>query len=153
MEEKRLREREAMMVELQSIKDAAQEEMDRQKSLYEQRLTDLAREMVGCVNWWGLPHSSSRVQEEQSLEVTIHQRTKEETEMKLEELLRQKRLLEEETLAQKHIIQLEQMKTEKEFAEMREQKTKLMTELEKEKVKLEDDIKKLGSNKVQNVFF
>lgn len=46
LEEKRLREREEMMAELQAMKDAAQVEMDRQKTDYELRITQLARDMV-----------------------------------------------------------------------------------------------------------
>ena len=43
----------------------------------------------------------------------MHQRTKEETETKMEELARKTQQLEDETLAQKHIIHLEKLKTEK----------------------------------------
>ena len=46
LEEKRLREREEMMAELQAMKEAAQREMDRQRTDYEDRITQLASDMV-----------------------------------------------------------------------------------------------------------
>ncbi len=46
LEERRLREREALMGELQSQKDAAQKDMDKQRKEYEERLANLTTEMV-----------------------------------------------------------------------------------------------------------
>ena len=65
------------------------------------------------MNSVSLPLSLSLAQEEQSLEVTIQQQSKEEVESKMEELARKTRELEEETMAQRHIIHLEKLKTEK----------------------------------------
>ena len=53
------------------------------------------------------------LQQEQTLEVSVHQRTKEEVESRMEELQQRNKMLEEETMAQKHIIHLEKLKTEK----------------------------------------
>lgn len=78
--------------------------------------------------------------------VSQEQRSKLEAETRMDELLREKELLEEENMAQKHLIHLEKLKAEKEYAEMREQKSRLMAELELEKVKLEEDINKLHKN-------
>ncbi len=134
MEEKRLREREELMREIQMMKNMAQQEMECQREDYERRLLDLESQMVREGGRGGEggrkggregrsdteERSQLRVrrrpppsQEEQSLEVTMHQRTKEETESQMEELRRQTQLLEEETVTQKHLIQLEKLKTEK----------------------------------------
>lgn len=47
LEEKRLREREEMMRELQAMKEAAQQEMDQQREDYKRKLTELEGQMVG----------------------------------------------------------------------------------------------------------
>ena len=86
----------------------------------------------------------------------------ENTENKIEELVRKNELLQEETVAQKHIIQLEKLNSIKvcisilhfcihqvqapfvqEYEEMKESKTRIMSELEQERNKLQDDIHKL----------
>lgn len=46
LEEKRLREREKMMAELQLLKDAAQKDIDNQREEYEEKLAQLAQDMV-----------------------------------------------------------------------------------------------------------
>lgn len=50
MEERRLKEREALMTELQLLKDAAQKDMDHQKEEYEERVARLSRDLVSV---WG----------------------------------------------------------------------------------------------------
>ena len=47
LEEKRLREREQLMSEIQMMKEAAQMEMDRQRGDYEDKLKELESQMVG----------------------------------------------------------------------------------------------------------
>ncbi len=49
LEERRLKEREALMGELQSLRDAAQKDMDYQRVEYEEKLANLTRDMVGGV--------------------------------------------------------------------------------------------------------
>lgn len=126
LEKKRLEDRQRMMEELQFLKTAAQEEMDRQKSDYESKLQDLEEKI-----------------DEQSMEVTMQLKSVENTENKIEELVRKNELLQEETVAQKHIIQLEKLNSIKEYEEMKESKTRIMSELEQERNKLQDDIHKL----------
>ena len=79
--------------------------------------------------------------------VSLEQQSKLEAKSKIDEVLREKELLEEENMAQKHIIHLEKLKTEKEYAETREQKSRLMAGLEQEKLRLERDIDSLRRNK------
>lgn len=55
----------------------------------------------------------THTQQERTQEVSVHQRTKEEAESRMEQLEKKTRQLEEETLTQKHIIHLEKLKTEK----------------------------------------
>ena len=50
LEERRLKEREALMTELQLLKDAAQKDMDHQKEEYEERVARLSRDLVSV---WG----------------------------------------------------------------------------------------------------
>lgn len=49
LEEKRLQEREEMMAELQAMKEAAQVEMDRQRTDYEHRISQLSKDMVSSL--------------------------------------------------------------------------------------------------------
>ena len=49
LEERRLREREELMCELQAMKEAAQVEMDRQKTDYETRISQLSKDMVSLM--------------------------------------------------------------------------------------------------------
>ena len=53
------------------------------------------------------------LQQEQTLEVSVHQRTKEEVESRMEELQQRNEMLEEETMLQKRIIHREELRREK----------------------------------------
>ena len=46
LEERRLKEREALMTEYQLLKDAAQKDIDDQKEAYEEKMSRLTRELV-----------------------------------------------------------------------------------------------------------
>lgn len=91
------------------------------------------------------------LQDTQSQHLTAELQTKQEAELRMEELQLQNQILEEETIAQRHIIHLEKIKTEQESRELEEQRNQLMLDLEQEKQRLEDDIDNMHRNKVMHL--
>ena len=59
------------------------------------------------------PLSSPSNQDGQSMELSVVQQSREETEERVEELARKNQQLEQETIKQRHLLQLEKLKTEK----------------------------------------